>query len=279
MKRIFITIALAATLTSAISAAERPDTVITETRTDGVIVTSYYPDGTSPRTAARTSEELGNPIITINDKSIGFKNRHWTVTSGGFNIGWVASPGHPSTMPVEMGKSWEIGWYEIIAVRYMPTGSTSISLGFGMDWRNYKITTPDYRFTVGDDRIVAGEPYPAGVSPRNSRLKVFNLSLPLTVKHKLPLRIFGFKQWIAAGVTANYAPHASMLTRWRDSEGKNIKHESNKIGHRRWSCDLTVMLGLSSYLGVYMRYQPQSILKGAGQPDLKSLSTGLILFY
>lgn len=279
MKRISAILALAAILTTSINAVERPDTVITETRSDGVIVTTYYPDDTTPRSAAKTSEELGSPIITINDKSIGFKNRHWTVTSGGFNIGWVASPGHPATMPVEMGKSWEIGWYEIIAVRYKPTSSTSISLGFGMDWRNYKITTPDYRFSVSDDRIVTGEPYPDGVSPRNSRLKVFNLSIPLTVKQKLPLRLFGFKQWIAAGVTANYAPHASMLTRWRNADGKDIKVESNKIGHRRWSYDLTVMLGLSSQVGVYMRYQPQSILKGASQPDLKSLSTGLIFFY
>lgn len=281
MKRISAIVALAAILTTAINASERPDTVITETRPDGVIVTTYYPDGTAPKSTqtATTVYYTNKSSVIIKDKSIGFKNSRWKVTSGGFNIGWVAAPGHPSTMPVEMGKSWEIGWYEILGISYQPTTSTSISLGFGMDWRNYKITTPDYRFSVDDDRVVTGEPYPADAAPRNSRLKVFYLSLPFTIKQKLPLRMFGFKQWVAAGVTANYAPHASMLTRWRDTSGKEVKTTSNKIGHRRWSCDITVMLGVSSQVGVYMRYQPQSILRGAGQPDLKSLSTGLIFFY
>ena len=63
------------------------------------------------------------------------------------------------------------------------------------------------------------------------------------------------------------------------SRSHKDKQSNSKIGHRRWSYELIGMAGISSQVAVYLRYQPMSVLSGAGQPDFKSLSTGLIFFY
>ncbi|MDE7150685.1 MAG: hypothetical protein K2O27_00295, partial [Candidatus Amulumruptor sp.] len=65
MKRISAIVALAAILTTAINASERPDTVITETRPDGVIVTTYYPDGTAPK-----STQTATTVYYTNKSSV-----------------------------------------------------------------------------------------------------------------------------------------------------------------------------------------------------------------
>lgn len=203
----------------------------------------------------------------------------WNICSGGFAVGWVSAPNHPSTMPVEMGKSWEISWEEVLGLRYDISRTTELKLGFGLNWRNYKMTTPDYRFTFDDAGNVTAAPYPDGMIPRNSRLKVFNLRLPLALKQKMPFKLFGQQQWAAVGITLNYSPHASMLTRYQAPDGSKVKTSCDKIGQRRWSYELTGIIGVSEAAGIYIRYQPLSILRGAGQPHFHSLSTGLIFFY
>lgn len=258
---------------------EHPDGTITVEVTDSTGTTVHFPIQRVD-TAATASTSVRQRITmgkTLNF-SIGTRS-HWSICSGGFSIGWVSAPGHPSTMPVEMGKSWEISWAEVVGLRYDVSPTTELKLGFGLNWRNYKMTKPESRFTFDNAGNVTSAPYPEGMQPRNSRLKVFNLQLPLAVKQKMPFKLFGQEQWAAVGVTLNYSPHASMLTRYQAPDGSKVKTSCDKIGHRRWSYELTGILGLSEAVGVYVRYQPVSILRGAGQPDFRSLSTGLIFCY
>lgn len=203
----------------------------------------------------------------------------WNVHSGGFAAGFVAALNHPADMPIEMGKSFEFAWTEIIGVGFKATRTTELRLGFGIDWRNYKISTPDRRFTFDDAGNVTTAPYPdIAARPVNSRLKVFNLQLPFAIKQKMPFRLFKQQQWLAVGITLDYSPHASMLTRYATAEGNKVKISSDKIGQRRWSYELTGILGVSEAVGIYVRYQPLSVLSSP-QPDFSSLSTGLIFFY
>ena len=99
------------------------------------------------------------------------------------------------------------------------------------------------------------------------------------LKQKMPFKLYGSQQWIALGASLDYSPHGSTLTRWKDESEHKVKIAENKIGHRRWAWELVGILGVSSKVGVYIRYQPLSVLRGQGQPSFKSLSTGLIFCY
>lgn len=293
MKRLATTaIALAALAWHAHSASETPDTITNPgTR---VVITESLRGATVEITDSMgntTRRHLGGAdgvtrtirtenILELKSVRIGDRNRsRWTVNTGGVNIGWVSAPGHPSNLPVEMGKSWEAGWFEIIGVGFDAGPMTTIRLGIGMDWKNYKITTPDYRYATDSEGVMTGAPYPAGTSPINSRLKTFTLSMPLMVRQKMPFRLMGQQQWVAVGIAPGYSPHASIVTRWETAQGKKVKESTNKTGHRRWVCELVGMLGLSEDVGIYLRYQPMSVVRQSGAPDFRSLSTGLIFFY
>lgn len=257
------------------------NTTITERPDGSTIAIITNADGTTRTVeiSSASSDKTTTTITTRSFLSLRPTDSRWSAICGGWSLGWTFAPGHPDNMPVEAGKSWEISWANVLGVAYDASKTTRLSLGFGLNWRNYKITTPDFRFATDGRSNIEMLPYPADVEPRNSRLKVFNLQIPLAIKQQMPFRLFGQQQWIAVGFTLNYASHASMLTRWRDASGRSIKHTDNHIGQRRWSYELSAIAGLSEDVGIYLRYQPQSVLRGASQPDFSALSTGIILFY
>lgn len=285
-RNILLSIAAAVLTCGAASASEQPDTIKTEPGTivtktaDGkTIITVTDADGQVKTTKLSAADSR---IIVVDGKKPNQPKSHpggWHFSSWGFNFGWNFATGLSPVNPVEPGKSLEIGWLNMIGTEYRFSRSTALSIGFGMNWRNFKITTPDYRFVETGKQQVALGHYPEGVEPRNSRLKIFTLLAPVMIKQRLPFRLYGQKQWIAAGIVPGYAPHGSLLTRWRNDAGKNEKISSNKVGHRRWTYELMGILGVSSDIGVYFSYQPVSVLRGAGQPDFKSFSTGLLLVY
>lgn len=204
-----------------------------------------------------------------------FEEGNWSLSSGLLSFGFVSAPGAPQTLPVEMSKSFEIGWNKIVGARYTYS-NFSLDIGFGINWRNYKITTPDYRFAVEGGKVYS-DVYPEGVEPRNSRLKIFMLEAPVTLKLRMPFRVFGHRPSLSAGVIFDYATHGSMLTRWNDEKGHSVKVKSNKIGHRRFGYDIVGILGLSDDVGIMVRYSPLSVLRGNGQPHFHTFSAGLVL--
>ncbi len=274
---------------------EKQDTTLSK-KSDKIII-KEMPDGTTLLELTDTDGDttitklnpVSNRTIIINSnrsehvtnytKTYSNSSQKWHFETGALNIGWNFAPGHGHSAPVEAGKSWEIGWFQIAGARYDFSRLTSVSIGIGMDWNNYKITTPDYYFSPNGNGGIETLPYTADVTPRYSRIKTFTLSLPLMIRQRMPFRLYGERQWIAVGASLGYSPHGSVLTRWTDESGRRVRVTDNKIGHRRWTCELIGILGVSSKVGVYVRYQPLSVLRGVGQPDFKSLSTGLILFY
>ena len=266
------------------SICQKSEQVIIKTLPDGTTTLELTgSDGSTTLSNLKPDNERIIIITSDTRENHGIKfrtsNSGWECMSGGFNIGWNFAPQHPRNAPIEPGKSWEIGWFQIAGVRNNITKLTSVSIGVGMDWKNYKITTPDYYFSPDGNGGIDALPYPSGVEPRYSRIKIFTLSLPLMLKQKMPFRLYGTRQWIAVGASLGYSPHGSVLTRWTDDTGRRVRITDKKIGHRRWTCEFVGILGVSSEVGVYVRYQPMSVLRGECQPDFKSLSTGLIFFY
>lgn len=206
--------------------------------------------------------------------AIGVKAKSgWDVISGGLNIGLVNSLNQPEGMNLQWAKSFEISWLNTFAVRYSHK-SIAVSLGIGLDWRNYNTTTRKHYMVPDINTGIATTPYPEGVTPGNSRIKIFSLGFPLLYTQKIPGTSFS----LTAGAIFNLNTHASLKTSYKNEAGNHIEEYSEGISHRRCSFDIYGSIQLFNGVGIYARYSPQSVLSGASVPKFRPLSIGISLF-
>lgn len=196
----------------------------------------------------------------------------------GLYFGFVAGQGMPEPMHTQMAKSLEIGIDNLIGLKFKFSKLSSLTTGFGMGWTNYRNSTGDGHWHC-EGRTVSWQPYPEGVSPCGSRIKIYNLKIPVLYKQSMPFTVWGHHPWLGGGVTLNYASHASLKTVWRAPNHEKVSQSSDKIGHRRFSYTLVGMVGVSQGWGIYVRYNPLSVLRGPEQPQFHTLSTGLIIAF
>ena len=103
----------------------------------------------------------------------------WNIYTGGFVIGWDNASG----IDVNMGRSIDIGWLNVIGAKFKTRHGQRITMGLGIDWRNFKLNK-NVRFQQNNDYLSEG-PYPEGAEPKSSRVKVFSLTMPLLVRQRL----------------------------------------------------------------------------------------------
>lgn len=273
---------------------ERPDTVMSVTNPASVSITES-PEGFSVSVVSATaagdtcsgySESFEAPVRVEAHRTRSplsycmSRDNRWDLIVGGPGIGWVNACGQPDGMNAEMGKSLEISWLNVISVRYrLPWHTSTISFGFGFDWRNYRISTGETRFIPTDAGGVALGGYPEGVEPEGSRLKVFSMGVPIVWHQSLPFKIFGNDFSFGIGAVFNYNSHASLKTKWLMSDGAKAEQTSDHIGHRRFTVDFLATVRVWGGISLYVRYSPNSVLRGAGQPKFTPLSSGIVLFY
>ncbi len=227
-----------------------------------------------PENATISSEQhFRKPFIGL----WGNKHISWDVITANVLAGFVNAAGAPGEIDFEQGKSYEISVLNAAAIRCSINSThSSISAGIGISWRNYRTTT-GMQLTHGNDGSVGYEPFPSDVSPRYSRLKVFSLSFPIlfTQKFRIPHARHLCLQF---GPVLNWNSHASLSSRWINSDGSKGKFSTNDVAARRFSVDIYGALELFQGIGLYVRYSPQSVLRASpALGDFKSLSTGIVL--
>ena len=189
--------------------------------------------------------------------------------SAHFGIGFTAPTKADARTNFSTFKSWEIfatiaQWDHYFERRHR----NSVSLGFGIDWKNYRMTG-DTRFVKAPDGNVALEKYPLQASPDFSRIKVFSLTVNLGFTH-------GFNKnfWIGFGPVVNFNVYGSMLTEY-SMYGSDIERLEKNIRQRPVTIDWMLRLGI---MGVpfYLKYSGDNVLKDGGV-KFRSLSFGLYL--
>lgn len=68
------------------------------------------------------------------------------------------------------------------------------------------------------------------------------------------------------------------MSKWLDEEGNETEESSKSIGHRQFSVDLTGMLRVCSWAGLYFKYSPMKVLDSRS-PAFHPFSTGIVLLY
>lgn len=199
----------------------------------------------------------------------------WDATAGGLGFGFCSAPGAPESAGMEMGKSFELSWLNILAVKATNRFGNSFSLGVGINWRNYR-TTLENCFFVNDGQVEISD-YPEGVEPRLSRIKIFSVQFPLLYRQKLPFGITKERLAIALGPIFNLNSHASVLTAWR-GEKSSSEYKVNGINVRPFTIDLFAMVHLFECGGLYVRYSPYNALTGHNHLNFHQFSTGIMFF-
>lgn len=238
---------------------------------NGVIATvlSEYPEESSVSSSQTTLRE--NMFRFISDRGnrcCGSSN--WDVVVDGVCIGLNRAVDQCPSGGMQWSKSFEISWLECIGVSYS-LGKSSVSLGLGFDWRNYKVTTSDrYLITTPDKGIAWGE-MSDGNKVRYSRLKIFSLQLPLLYRLRIPKTSLHFK----AGPIFCFNTYGSLKTVYEDAAGNNCEYFTKDIKPRRFTVDFFGSLSLCQSIGVYVRYSPMKVMDAAGSLNFRPLTFGI----
>lgn len=191
---------------------------------------------------------------------------------GGLGFGFVSGLGAPAGLDVDMASSYEIFADLVSFHRVSPDQHHDFSLGFGLDWRNFRMTGTN-RF-VKEGAAISVAPYPDGAEADFSRIKVFSLTFPFRYSYN-----FGSgRKWnvnVAAILKVN--TYASLKTRY-SLDGRDYKEFSKDIRQKPVSVDLMAGFGWK-FLGVYVKYDPCRVLNKAFTPRFNALTTGLTFFF
>lgn len=287
-KTSYILTAILSLAAAAATAQEPADTLMRATDVDVVITesaaglridatgdditlthTERYPDNA---TIHSSQSRLRMPSACLGGNS----RVRWDIISSSLMFGFSGTTGAPEALDLEMGKSLEISWLNVLAVRCdLRAIHSSVSLGVGFGWRNFRTTT-GMRLVRSVDGPIGYLPFADDVTPKYSRLKVFSLSVPVlyTVNFSLPrLRHLGLQ----LGPVVNFNTHASIESRWLDADGRKQTQSIKNPGQRRVSVDLYAALRFCQAVGIYVRYSPQSVLRRSPAVDFTPLSTGFVI--
>lgn len=210
------------------------------------------------------------PSVKVGKKKDDTEGRTYdNAISAHFGIGFTAPTKADARTDFSTFKSWEIfatiaQWDHYFERRHR----NSVSLGFGIDWKNYRMTG-DTRFVKAPDGNIALDTYPLQVSPDFSRIKVFSLTANLGFTHS-----FDKDFWIGFGPVVNFNVYGSILTEY-SMYGDDIKRKEKDIRQRPITIDWMLRLGI---MGVpfYLKYSGDNVLKDGGV-KFRSLSFGLYL--
>ena len=216
------------------------------------------------------SFSLGNIFSTRrNRKSKDSSNRYERATNSTnmhFALGFCSANGLPGRSQTSMYKSLEL-WWTVIEYEYRPWGNGhEFSVGWSLDWRNYRITE-NKRFLKGGDGMLSLEDYPENSIPKFSRIKVFSHSFPLQYGYEG--RQIGF----SFGPVLNFNAYSSVKTRYKLDDRK-YKDVQKDIHVRPVTVDLMAKVCVD-LLSFYVKYSPVSLIAPQYGLTFKTLSFGV----
>lgn len=188
-----------------------------------------------------------------------------------FGMGLVSAHSQAPGMDVEFGNAgWEFFLINLYKWEYRPLKKTRLSLGFGVDWRNYRMKGEN-RFLKENNKLVIA-PYPDGADIKFSRVKVFSMTLELMLRQDFNKHVS-----IMAGPVVNFNTHGSIKTRYTIGNGKEkegFKETSSNIHQKPVTVDFKAQFVISP-ISFYFKYSPTNTLDTDYGPEFKSISAGL----
>lgn len=197
------------------------------------------------------------------------------VFSGGLSLGFIHGVDEPQNVALSMGRSIELGWTDVVGLGYNINPKNALSVGFGLLWRNYRMTSR-YRFLPSADGTIAAQPYPEGANPSYSRLHTLHMTLPLHYLHRFNR---GFKLMVGPEFAFNAGAnrHTRTIKTRYTLDGQPQREMYRHVHAQPSMVHLTASVAWKQ-LGFYARYTPSSAFDTDYGPRLHSFSVGFMLF-
>ena len=185
------------------------------------------------------------------------------------SIGMVNAVKGSDPLNIDMGASYEVSVDNVVRTFYNLTPSTSVSIGAGVRWRNYRMTG-NTRFVKEGNNLVLDN-YPEGADIKFSRLKTFSISVPLMLNQAINHHVA-----ISLGTVINVNTYGSLKTRYTLGDEK-MAEKSKNIHQNRTTVDFTAILRFKQ-IGIYAKYSPSNVLNTEFGPKFNSYSAGISLY-
>ena len=163
--------------------------------------------------------------------------------------------------PQSVGSSWEIMWTIAEIEKYGYGKHNGFSIGFGINWRNFRIDGRS-KFVKLDDGTITEENLPAGYDNDFSRIKVFSLTIPVMWKYRTKSVTFGL------GPVLNINTYASIKNRYWDADGEKHKQIFKKIHQRPITVDIMAEVSFHNWFSIYGKFSPMTILNSTYANDV-----------
>lgn len=199
------------------------------------------------------------------------KSRKYFITRDitSISIGMVNAVKGSDPLNIDMGASYEVSVDNVVRTFYNLTPSTSVSIGAGVRWRNYRMTG-NTRFVKEANNLVLDN-YPEGADIKFSRLKTFSISVPLMLNQAINHHVA-----ISLGTVINVNTYGSLKTRYTLGDEKMVEKSKN-IHQNRTTVDFTAILRFKQ-IGIYAKYSPSNVLNTEFGPKFNSYSAGISLY-
>ena len=197
-------------------------------------------------------------------------DRYWSIGIEGITLGMTSANGQPIPKGFQWGKSFEIGWLSIVDFKYSFYRSV-LSLGVGLNWRNYKNSTSYRYLSLNENSDVVWKNYTPGTQGKNSQLKIFAIQLPLLYEYSVPNTSLYFK----IGPILNFNSYSSIKTSFIDQNGNNSSYFSNRSIQKTITADLFANVSIGRMIGIFCRYSPMKILNSTDGINFHPFTLGV----
>ena len=157
--------------------------------------------------------------------------------------------------------------------KILPIYRNNIGLtsGLGFDWHNYFLDMNTH--LVDENGITTLENAPAGINYEYSRLRTFQITVPLLLEWQ-PTFGKNRKFYMAAGVIGGVNTFASYRVKYKDANGNMVENMEGKgMNIAPLSLDYMGQIGYGSWT-IYAKYSPFGIFQSAKGPDVRAVSLG-----
>ena len=225
----------------------------------------YEITSSTPLNVESSSDWKVNYPFKKDDPEDEFKT--WECFTDGFYAGWGSSK-VSDALQSKISVN-EVGILNIAGIGYNPSHSTRLSIGIGLNYRNYNLKKDNYFMKVADvvDILPFGEDY----KHRSSDLSLYSLQFPLLIRQciykEFAVELGPVFMWNTyADIDCNY--------KYNDTE---VRELTNKLKQNPFHVEGYAALGWDD-LGIYFRYNPNKVFKEGYGPEIKNTWTlGFIL--
>ncbi len=152
--------------------------------------------------------------------------------------------------------------------------NVGLTTGLGFNWENYFLDRNTHLVEVND--VTGVYPAPAGINYDYSRLRTFQITVPLLLEIQ-PTLGRNHQFFVSAGAVGGVNTFASYKVKYKDANGNTVKNvESKGLNVAPLTLDFMGQIGYGSW-SVYAKYSPFSIFQSEKGPDVRAVSLGAML--